>query len=57
MSQKFIAALDVGTTSVRCRVYNEKAEVKGQAQEKVSDAILHSFSVWSVYILCNQVTA
>lgn len=36
MSQKLIAALDVGTTSVRCHLYDQNAELKGQAHDKVN---------------------
>ena len=31
----YIAALDVGTTTVRCFVLNEKCEIKGSAVEAV----------------------
>lgn len=32
---QYIAALDVGTTTVRCFVLNEKCEIKGSSVEAV----------------------
>lgn len=32
---KYIASLDVGTTSVRCFIFNEKARIIADAREKV----------------------
>lgn len=33
--EKYIAALDIGTTSVRCYVYDSKVQIRGVATEKV----------------------
>ncbi|XP_071798630.1 glycerol kinase 5-like [Asterias amurensis] len=31
----FIAAIDIGTTTIRCHIYNEKAELKGSGTQKM----------------------
>lgn len=38
---KYIAALDIGTTSIRCFIYDTNVQVKGKACEKVSVFALH----------------
>lgn len=32
---KYIAALDIGTTSIRCFIYDTNVQIKGKAFEKV----------------------
>ena len=32
---KYILSADIGTTSSRCHIYNQKAELIGKAQEKM----------------------
>lgn len=32
---KYILAVDVGTTTIRCHIYNEKAELISQGEDKV----------------------
>lgn len=34
---KYIAALDIGTTSVRCFIYDTAVQIVGKACEKVND--------------------
>lgn len=36
---KYIAALDIGTTSVRCFVYDAKAQICGVASENVCELV------------------
>lgn len=35
MQRRFIAGLDVGTTTVRCQIYDFNFNTKGKAQDKV----------------------
>ncbi|ESN98389.1 hypothetical protein HELRODRAFT_84542 [Helobdella robusta] len=35
MSEKYIASLDVGTTTVRCLIYNSKSQILANASDKV----------------------
>lgn len=41
-TQKFILVADVGSTTVRCHIYNKAAQVVAQAEEQVSRAILQT---------------
>lgn len=34
-NHKYILAVDVGTTTIRCHIYNERAELISQGEEKV----------------------
>lgn len=42
---QYIAALDVGTTTVRCFVLNEKCEIKGSSVEAVRRKRTRNFVV------------
>lgn len=35
----YVASLDLGTTTMRCLIYNKQAQVLGRAQEKVRQSI------------------
>lgn len=35
MQRRFIAGLDVGTTSIRCQIYDVNFNTKGKAHDKV----------------------
>lgn len=35
MEEKYIASLDVGTTTVRCHIFNSSAESIGSSSEQV----------------------
>lgn len=37
--RKFIAALDIGTTSLRCFIYDNNVQIIGKASDKVSDIL------------------
>lgn len=51
--KKYIAALDIGTTSIRCFIYDTSVQIIGKACEKVSyfrNTILYSsFEVNVIY--------
>lgn len=36
MDEKFVAALDVGTTTLRCYVFDQKAQLRGSAVDQVN---------------------
>lgn len=39
-AQKFVAALDVGTTTIRCFIYDKNVQIRGTASEKVCVIVL-----------------
>lgn len=49
IDEKYIAALDIGTTSVRCFVYNSNVQICGVASEKV-------WNHWHTSIFANKQT-
>lgn len=40
VDRKYIAALDIGTTSLRCFIYDNNVEIIGKASDKVSRPII-----------------
>lgn len=37
---KYILAVDVGTTTIRCHIYNQDAEIVGKSEKKVKSLFL-----------------
>lgn len=35
-AEKYIAALDVGTTTIRCHIFDQNAQIKGTATDQVN---------------------
>lgn len=43
--RKYIAALDIGTTSLRCFIYDNNVQLIGKASDKVSVLLLFAISI------------
>lgn len=45
--EKYIAAVDIGTTSLRCYIFNSKAEIIGRASTQVNLNFIHFYKIKS----------
>lgn len=48
-AQKFVAALDVGTTTIRCYIYDKNVQIRGTASEKVNLSKIIGETNWNSY--------
>lgn len=51
IEEQYIAAVDIGTTSLRCYIFNSKAIIVGKAATHVGNST--RFSMTFVCIFCN----
>lgn len=48
---QYIASIDVGTTTIRCFIYNNQARLCGGAEEKASGFIINIFLFFHLFML------
>jgi putative glycerol kinase 5 len=46
MTGKFVLSADVGTTSLRCHIYDQEANLKGKSQIGMDDALVYPRQGW-----------
>lgn len=52
--ERFILSVDVGTTSIRCHVYDKAANIRGSCTTKVIISGYSNYAICTQLLLCNS---